>query len=415
MLPRIPKNADLEKAKYIANVVFNDIESLLAAWSGETTKLSRTVVSMAQGGGGSAPNDGRLTLRKNGADIGTFTANQAEGETIDIALSRDDVGLGNVDNVRQASQAALDAEIANRASADAALQANIDRIELTPGPQGEQGPKGEPGAAGATGAQGPKGEPGKDGTDGKDGGDAVNRLVYLGLLNAAEPTAQELTVFAQAEAQALFGNGELKTEYTVRDTQDRDWRWVDDGGEPPPPPPPPPPDNRMHDPKDGQYYDTIKVENLWWTARNYAYAGNGLYWENGSAEQFAGQGLFYSWQDAVSNAPAGWRLATQAEWEALRDSTGAAAAAGVRNLRTTSGWTANNATQGLDTIGFGWPPSGYRNATTFQYLGERAGCWRSNGTAGDRVFIASYSANLSFDNESTGNYRMPVRYVREAT
>jgi uncharacterized protein (TIGR02145 family) len=175
----------------------------------------------------------------------------------------------------------------------------------------------------------------------------------------------------------------------------------------------PPPDNRMHDPKDGQYYDTIKVGDLWWTARNYAYAGNGLYWNNGNAEQFAGQGLFYSWQDAASNAPAGWRLATQAEWEALRASTGASAAAGVRRLRTTSGWTASNATQGEDTIGFGWPPSGYRNATTFQYLGERAGGWRDGQN--NRVFISSYSADLSFDTESTGNYRMPVRYVKEAT
>lgn len=172
-------------------------------------------------------------------------------------------------------------------------------------------------------------------------------------------------------------------------------------------------DNRMFDAKDGQYYDTIQVGDLWWTARNYAYAGNGIYWNNGSAEQFAGQGLFYSWADAVANAPSGWRLATEEEWNTLRDSTGATAANGVRRLRTTSGWTANSATQGEDTIGFGWPPSGYRNATTFTYLGERAGSWRDGQN--NRVFISSYSANLSFDNENTGNYRMAVRYVKEAT
>lgn len=62
-------------------------------------------------------------------------------------------------------QADLDAEAAAREAADAALQTEIDTIELTPGPQGEQGLKGDKGDTGSQGPQGdsiqgPQGEPG---------------------------------------------------------------------------------------------------------------------------------------------------------------------------------------------------------------------------------------------------------------
>ena len=49
------------------------------------------------------------------------------------------------------------------------VDAAIDAVELTPGPQGPQGPQGEPGRDGQDGAPGPQGEPGPVGPAGKDG------------------------------------------------------------------------------------------------------------------------------------------------------------------------------------------------------------------------------------------------------
>lgn len=49
------------------------------------------------------------------------------------------------------------------------VDAAIDAVELTPGPQGPQGPQGEPGRDGQDGAPGPQGEPGPAGPAGKDG------------------------------------------------------------------------------------------------------------------------------------------------------------------------------------------------------------------------------------------------------
>jgi len=76
---------------------------------------------------------------------------------------------------KKATQAALDAEIANRIAAEAALQTNINTISLTPGPQGVkgdtglQGPQGERGATGAQGLQGVVGPIGATGPQGLKG------------------------------------------------------------------------------------------------------------------------------------------------------------------------------------------------------------------------------------------------------
>ena len=50
-------------------------------------------------------NNATLTIRRNSVDIGSFTANSANDVNIDINVPTDksDIGLGNVDNVKQYS------------------------------------------------------------------------------------------------------------------------------------------------------------------------------------------------------------------------------------------------------------------------------------------------------------------------
>lgn len=48
-------------------------------------------------------NDATLTIQKNGAAVGTFTANASVNKSINITMAKSDVGLGNVDNVKQYS------------------------------------------------------------------------------------------------------------------------------------------------------------------------------------------------------------------------------------------------------------------------------------------------------------------------
>ena len=50
-------------------------------------------------------NNAALTIRRNGVDVGSFTANSANDVNVDINVPTDksDIGLGNVDNVKQYS------------------------------------------------------------------------------------------------------------------------------------------------------------------------------------------------------------------------------------------------------------------------------------------------------------------------
>ena len=42
--------------------------------------------------------NGKITIQKNGTEVGSFTTNQSSGKTINLTLAKSDVGLGNVDN-----------------------------------------------------------------------------------------------------------------------------------------------------------------------------------------------------------------------------------------------------------------------------------------------------------------------------
>jgi hypothetical protein len=52
----------------------------------------------------STVNDGVLTIQKNGVNIDTFTANASADKTINIEISKSDVGLSNVDNTADANK-----------------------------------------------------------------------------------------------------------------------------------------------------------------------------------------------------------------------------------------------------------------------------------------------------------------------
>jgi hypothetical protein len=61
--------------------------------------------------------NGTITVQKNGTNVNTFTTNQSSNKTVNITMSKSDVGLGNVDNtsdankpISTATQAALNAK-----------------------------------------------------------------------------------------------------------------------------------------------------------------------------------------------------------------------------------------------------------------------------------------------------------------
>jgi uncharacterized protein (TIGR02145 family) len=164
-------------------------------------------------------------------------------------------------------------------------------------------------------------------------------------------------------------------------------------------------DNRMYDEKDGTYYETIQVGNLLWTIENYRYNGNGLYYNNAQSEPFEGAGKHYTYQEAVANAPQGWRLPTRAEAESLQTAAGSG-----NGLKATREWQTAN---GTDTINFALLPVGGRNATAWANLNASAYMWSS---VPGRIYIHYNGSSLLFDTEGVNdNYYLSVRYVKEAS
>lgn len=87
-------------------------DALSGAGAGDMLKVTYDPTgSVAQAGGipdyvaGQLPtvNDATLTIQKNGTAVGTFTANASANKSINITMAKGDVGLSNVDNVKQYS------------------------------------------------------------------------------------------------------------------------------------------------------------------------------------------------------------------------------------------------------------------------------------------------------------------------
>lgn len=87
-------------------------DALSSAGAGDMLKATYDPTgTVAQAGGipdyvaGQLPtvNDATLTIQKNGTAVGTFTANASVNKSINITMAKGDVGLSNVDNVKQYS------------------------------------------------------------------------------------------------------------------------------------------------------------------------------------------------------------------------------------------------------------------------------------------------------------------------
>ena len=127
-------------------------------------------------------NDAYITLDelndilKQYSDVGhTHSANEIANLVLPTKLSQlqNDTSYVTEDYVTNAianAQLGGDGEVDLSAYATKNyVDSEIDKIELTPGPQGEQGPKGETGEPGPQGEQGPKGEQGIQGEKGEQG------------------------------------------------------------------------------------------------------------------------------------------------------------------------------------------------------------------------------------------------------
>jgi uncharacterized protein (TIGR02145 family) len=152
----------------------------------------------------------------------------------------------------------------------------------------------------------------------------------------------------------------------------------------------------LHDNRDGQSYETVKIGSQTWMAENLNYEAN-------SSVINDKYGSLYDWETAKAACPSGWHLPSATEWKVLILFAGGEDVAG-KHLKAKSSWGNN----GQDTYGFAALGLG-------DYYGWGEGdCWwtasRENNSVYYMFFIGDTAARL---NKSSTIYKYSVRCLQD--
>lgn len=158
------------------------------------------------------------------------------------------------------------------------------------------------------------------------------------------------------------------------------------------------------DSRDGQSYDVVKIGGLTWMAENLNYATEASACPDGDSRNCKRLGRLYTWAEAKTVCPEGWRLPTKEDFEALVAATSEDAAqspsqyrAGLA-LKSSDGWFKKG--NGLDALGFKALPAGYRGADgKFDGIGGYAYFWSATEDSENRESNAFYLF-LSFSSDA---------------
>ena len=133
------------------------------------------------------------------------------------------------------------------------------------------------------------------------------------------------------------------------------------------------------DSRDGQSYGTVKIGEQTWMAENLNFETANSFCPEDDSRNCKRLGRLYSWAEAASVCPEGWRMPTKADFEKLiaemlkggvASSKGDAGAA----LKAKDGWFKKG--NGSDVLGFKALPAGYRGADgKFDGIGGYAYFW----------------------------------------
>ena len=155
------------------------------------------------------------------------------------------------------------------------------------------------------------------------------------------------------------------------------------------------------DPRDGQSYDIVKIGSLTWFAENLNFATGGSVCPEGDSRKCSEYGRLYTWDDARTACPEGWRLPDSADFATLVEQAGGAAEAGEK-LKSTGGWFKKG--NGSDALGFSALPAGYRSAEgSYDGIGGYAYFWSATTTPDD----LAYYLFLDFSSKATNMNAFP--------
>lgn len=174
------------------------------------------------------------------------------------------------------------------------------------------------------------------------------------------------------------------------------------------------------DPRDGQSYDIVKIGNITWMAENLNYATEASACPDGDSRNCKRLGQLYTWLEAKTVCPEGWRLPTKSDFEALVVAASGDAAqphAGAPDavsnkvgaaLKAKDGWFKKG--NGSDEFGFNALPAGYRGAILKADDGAITG-GKFDGIGGYAYF---WSATEDSENPESNAYYLFLSFSSDA-
>lgn len=133
------------------------------------------------------------------------------------------------------------------------------------------------------------------------------------------------------------------------------------------------------DSRDGQSYGVVKIGEQTWMAANLNFETAGSFCPEGDSRNCKRLGRLYSWAEARSVCPEGWRLPTKADFEKLiaemlKDGVASSKGDAGAALKAKDGWFKKG--NGSDVLGFKALPAGFRGADgKFDGIGGYAYFW----------------------------------------
>lgn len=157
------------------------------------------------------------------------------------------------------------------------------------------------------------------------------------------------------------------------------------------------------DSHDGQSYDVVKIGGLTWMAENLNYETETSACPDGDSRNCKRLGRLYTWAEAKTVCPEGWRLPTKSDFAELLARSNAGEA-----LKSRDGWFKKG--NGSDALGFNALPAGYRSAVLKADDGAITG-GKFDGIGGYAYF---WSATEDPENPESNAYYLFLSFSSDA-
>ena len=180
--------------------------------------------------------------------------------------------------------------------------------------------------------------------------------------------------------------------------------------------------------RDGRSYNVVKIGDLTWMVENLNYETETSACPDGDSRNCKRMGRLYTWAEAKTVCPEGWRLPTSADFAELISAASGDDARPLAGeaLKARDGWFKKG--NGSDEFGFNALPAGYRGAISksddgtisggkFDGIGGYAYFWSATEDSENPesnayyLFLAFNSKSASVNSFSKNDYRS-VRCVQ---